>query len=88
MASLKDPKKTVLDISEGLLCLTSGCLWGNSKAKLKELETGLINKQNRLLSELSCGPEIEDFHEENSRIQRIERALGILHEYFKKHRIH
>jgi len=88
MASLRDPKKAVLDISEGMLCLTSGGLWGNSTAKLKELERGLISKQNRLLAEFPCGLETGDLDEADVRIQRVERALGILHEYFKKHRIH
>ena len=88
MASLRNTKKTVSDILEGVISLTLNSLWGNSPGTLKELEKDLINTQNRLISdtflcEMSIGSS-----QDNIKIQRIENALDVLNEYFKRHRIH
>ena len=78
----------VFDIAEGMKKLTLNCLWGNSSMALKELERNLVGTQNKIQSELLTYDEMDGIENINIKLQRIDHALAVLQEHFKKHRIH
>ena len=98
MAILKDPEMAAFDISEGVMNITPNGIWGNSAYNLKLLLKGLVDIQNELLrnsvdNQFKIQPEDLDYDEIDGtdmtdiKLHRIDHALSILHDYFKKHRI-
>ena len=88
MASLRDSKKTVFDIGEGNMSLTSASLWGNDSWTLKELAKNLVITQNRFQAWNFICDETINTNSFSIKLQRIERALEVLDGYFKKKHIH
>jgi len=87
MTTLRNSKVVAFDIAEGIKKLTSNCLWGNSSWILIELERNLVSTQNKIQSEVLTYDDRDGSEEINIKLQRIEHALSVLHDYFKKKRM-